>query len=340
MNKFKTYLLLTLLACLSMACEESENDMEQEDSSCSFEIVNENASFLNRDNHSSVFFQNKFWVVGGEKEVSGEFPQLTNDVWYSEDGVNWNLATDNAQFEQRWKSEMIVFDNKMWLFGGFGYLDGTTSPFKVLTDVWNSVDGITWNLVETNLPSNVTIGNIVVHNNRIFNLYQSDNSLLGVEVFNWYSDDGIIWNSIELSDNYPKKSFRTATSFNGKIWLIGGRGLPTPNDVLIVSWNDVWSSSDAVNWNQEVTSAEFSIRHNHRVAVYNNKLWLSGGDSTDTVDSKSDVWYSDDGITWNLECDEAFIGRSEHTMISSNNKLFVIGGSDGGFSFADVLSFQ
>ena len=77
-------------------------------------------------------------------------------------------------------------------------------------------------------------------------------------------------------------------AFSNQLWLIGGYSSEA-------TLNDVWSSTDGINWIQQTASATFSARFDHQVAAFNNQLWLIGGyDGTTT----NDVWSSIDGIEW------------------------------------------
>ena len=310
---------------------------KRQEKSCSFNLLTDEVPFLNRHQHVSVFFDDKIWVVGGEQKVLGEFPELKNDVWYSENGKDWTLATNNAEFEPRRNFSMVVFDNKMWVFGGNGYIDGSTSPFKSLSDIWNSEDGITWNKVETNADLGLlSLQNTVVHNNRIFILKEGSGTTLSS---NWYSNDGINWTEIEIKNDFPLRQGITATSFNGRIWMIAGVGLPSGAlGGFSTKWNNVWSSSDGITWIEETSSAEFSKRHSHAASVFDNKIWITGGN--DDQGASTEVWSSSDGKTWVLECSEAFDKRLDHTIISSNDNIFIIGGSKPGPTYSDVLSIK
>jgi hypothetical protein len=76
---------------------------------------------------------NKMWVMTGFDGVN-----KLNDVWWSTDGVVWNLSTAAAAFPPRYTASALTYDNKMWIIGGFG-----TSAR--LNDAWWSTDGIIWN---------------------------------------------------------------------------------------------------------------------------------------------------------------------------------------------------
>ena len=87
----------------------------------------DNAGFLERDDHTSVVFDNKMWVIGGS-DSGGK-----KDVWYSEDGITWIQATDDARFSKRSNHTSVVFNSKMWIVGGYVYGD---NDYK--NDVWHS----------------------------------------------------------------------------------------------------------------------------------------------------------------------------------------------------------
>jgi hypothetical protein len=54
---------------------------------------------------------------------------------------------------------------------------------------------------------------------------------------------------------------------------------------------DVWSSSDGAQWTQTTALAPwiaaYSARWGHTSAVFNNKIWVMGGNLN------NDVWYMD-----------------------------------------------
>jgi hypothetical protein len=84
---------------------------------------------------AGVVFQNKMWIIGGGTYNGTR--KYYNDVWSSDDGVNWTLENDNAEWGARQYHDIIVFDNKLWIIGG------TVDP-QNLKDVWYSEDGRYW----------------------------------------------------------------------------------------------------------------------------------------------------------------------------------------------------
>jgi N-acetylneuraminic acid mutarotase len=62
-----------------------------------------------------------------------------SDVWRSTDGKNWEQLTAEAPWKPRYGYSAIVFDGKMWAYGG--YVGKSTNA---VNDVWYSSDGATW----------------------------------------------------------------------------------------------------------------------------------------------------------------------------------------------------
>jgi hypothetical protein len=112
----------------------------------------------------------------------------------------------------------------------------------------------------------------------------------------------------------------TSVVFDNKIWVIGGVATDGYK-------NDVWYSTDGVNWTQATSSAQWSARRSHTSVVFDNKIWVIGGyDGT----YKKDVWYSTDGVNWTQATAFApWSARYGHTSVVFDNKIWVIGGYDG-----------
>ncbi len=88
--------------------------------------------FSSRNAHQAISFNNKLFLIGG---WDGYKP--TNDIWSSNDGINWIQETPNASFSARYGHELVFFNEKLWLIGGE---DDTGQK----NDAWSSIDGINW----------------------------------------------------------------------------------------------------------------------------------------------------------------------------------------------------
>src|SRR5690606_4367675 len=109
--------------------------------------------------------------------------------------------------------------------------------------------------------------------------------------------------------------------------------------------NGYWASSlhhasfagDKLNFAQWNGNAAWAPRHGHEVAVFDGKLWLSGGQQgiTDEIDDittrLNDVWFSEDGVNWTQSPLVLPVGLAEHEMVGIDGALLIFGGltSDG-----------
>lgn len=138
---------------------------------------------------------------------------------------------------------------------------------------------------------------------------------------------------------FEKRTYHTATNFEGKLWVIGGRALI--NNMGPQVKNDIWQSKDGENWEEVKATGHFSPRMEHSTAVFKNKLWVIGGRAMGDIgffNPYNDIWQSSDGKNWTKVMDKApFPARHSHKTLVYNNALWVIGGiGDDGWSKTDV----
>jgi hypothetical protein len=269
------------------------------------------ATFSARSGHRLVVYNNKMWLIGGDdgilKPISpndDNLGSLKNDVWSSTDGITWVQQTAATAFPARSDFTVVVYNNQLWLIGG--YQGGF---YK--TDVWSSNDGINWSQQTAAAAFYAGPTQVMVYNNQLWLIAGENNTV-------WSSSDGIIWMNPATADPFKTGSGGyQAVTFNNELWLIGGSN-STGNQ------NEVWSSSDGITWVQRTAAAAFSPRINHKVVVYNNKLWLIGGQNHGYL---NDVWSSSDGITWTQQtAAAAFSPRRGQQVVVYNNELWLIGG--------------
>ena len=115
----------------------------------------------------------------------------------------------------------------------------------------------------------------------------------------WFSSDGITWTQAASSAAFLKRIDATSVVFDNKMWLIGGMGNVLCGIGPTAELNDVWYSSDGIAWTMATAAAAFSPRQNHSSLVFNNRIWIIGGDKscnecvmTIPSDMLNDVWYS------------------------------------------------
>jgi len=90
------------------------------------------------------------------------------------------------------------------------------------------------------------------------------------------------------------------------------------------------------SWTRATANASFSGRRGHASVVFDNKMWVIGGQDTGGA-YRNDVWYSSDGATWTQATASAsFSKRFYHTSVVFDNKMWVIGGYNNSVNFNDV----
>ncbi|MEM8983928.1 MAG: hypothetical protein AAGC71_12940 [Pseudomonadota bacterium] len=156
-------------------------------------------------------------------------------------------------------------------------------------------------------------------------------------------------------NRWGKRSEFGLVEFKDRIWVIGGfddvyegdddnngeSGENGSTSTEFDGWraNDVWSSQDGDIWVRHIERAPFSSRAKHAVAVFQDQLWVVGGDDlNDTF--LSDVWTSPDGVNWTQVTAAApFGGRQMHRLLNYDGKLWLIGGTTDGFQETNDVWF-
>jgi N-acetylneuraminic acid mutarotase len=117
---------------------------------------NTDSCFTIRSHHSMAVYGDKLWILCGQSGPN------KNDIWNSTDGRNWKLVSE-APFRARHVCETVVFENQLWIIGGFGFNDNMY-PI-LLDDVWNTSDGKNWKQVTISSP----FGPLMEHKAFVFN---------------------------------------------------------------------------------------------------------------------------------------------------------------------------
>jgi hypothetical protein len=202
----------------------------------------------------------------------------------------------------------LVFDGKMWLFGGY-------TP-KVVGDIWTSKDGTDWIPYGT-FPSPAGV-NIPV--NFVFRgkMWLTDNK----DAF-YMSADGKTWEQVAAGIPPFGRAGAGGAVFRDRMWILGGRKGSAV-------YNDVWSSSDGVNWMCELKEAPWSRRHffGVLVVVFKDKLWILGGaiQAYHPFRAYTDVWSSSDGRNWTKVSDGPWLPRMWNTAVVYRDRMWLIGG--------------
>jgi leucine-zipper-like transcriptional regulator 1 len=262
--------------------------------------------FSKRAGHSTVVFNNKMWVMGGFENVDSVALAL-NDVWSSLDGITWNRALQNAPWAPRVSHCSLVFQEKMWVIGG-------NMDSDYFSDVWWSDDGITWNIAKSGDSEGFSDRkgvSCLSFNNKIWIIGGVDYG--GISQV-WTSTDGSDW-TIETTPPWDGRGHHVSYVHNNKIWVVGGSVYATEY------YQDVWSSSDGINWQKEIDEIGQDTLYGHSAFIGNNRVVITGGNG-----NSDGVLISDDGTSF-THFSEIITSRSYHTSTWFNNRGWLIGGS-------------
>jgi len=222
------------------------------------------------ESHTSLVYDDKAWVIGGYYRTSSP----SEEVWSSTDVFTWEQATNSAEFGELIFHSSVVFDDKIWVIGGFIYA-------QIQDGVYNSIDGTSWEKVETMGLPKIGRQKSVVFDDKIWLIGGSIES--GRTNGIWNSSDGESWEKVG-DGPFSSRYYHSVAVFNNKIWLVGGYDSGSKSFL-----NDVWSSNDGINWVKESVPETFEARGNHELIEFNGKLWILGGQG-DGFDPLSTVW--------------------------------------------------
>ena len=176
-----------------------------------------------------VEFAGKMWMLGGiEDYYFGDEKSLKNDVWSSTDGKEWTLVTEHAEWSPRAYQSAVVFDNKMWVFGGGNYVP----KYQALNDVWYSEDGKTWTQATDKAawPPRLWFSAAVYRDHMwVIGGWSNNPSRNHADV--WYSRDGKTWTQLVSKVMWKERHEHSVYVFQDKLWVAGGHAQPLSSEV-------------------------------------------------------------------------------------------------------------
>jgi hypothetical protein len=207
------------------------NDVWYSGNGADWLLATGNAAFAPRTGQAMVSYNGRMWLIGGGLNSSGPPYGHSNDVWWSTDGKNWNLATSNAAFAPRSAPAVVVFNDgsgdKMWLIGGATQND----DYHRISDVWYSSNGADWTLATGNagFQGRSNMAAFVYDNELMITCGFGNSGAMYRDV--WRSPDGVHWYLCNMNPPYPMKDTEGVV-YNGVAWILGGMaGSGTLNDV-------------------------------------------------------------------------------------------------------------
>ncbi|MEJ7914076.1 MAG: Ig-like domain-containing protein, partial [Chitinophagaceae bacterium] len=216
---------------------------------------------FNRDGSRMVQIGDDLYSFGGWSVPEESF----SDVYLSNGDLSLWKKLPDAPWHGRHVFGMAQLNKATYVVGG----DNLHSVF----DVWKTLDGQNWTLLSDNILGNRIYYGCTTHNGYIY--------VVGGSGYDdvWRSRDGITWEMVADQVGFLKKEnfAGSLASFGGKLWMVcgGGSGGGTG-----IARKEVWSSTDGRVWNQEKNFGG-SERYYTDVCVWDNKLWVVGGYSSE-----------------------------------------------------------
>ncbi|KAK3584143.1 hypothetical protein CHS0354_035223 [Potamilus streckersoni] len=242
------------------------------------QVTTSGTVFTARSGHTVAVFNNALWVIGGYNNTT-----RFNDVYKSTDGNTWSqVTTSGTVFTARTGHTAAVFKGALWVIGG-------DTGSGIVNDVYKSTDGSSWTLVTANAGFSARDS----HTTAVFNdgsgeaLWVIGGWSGSINNNNVYkSTDGSGWVAVTANAGFSARSGHTTAVFNDgsgeALWVIGGWS-GSKN-------NDVWKSTNGIDWTSVTTGAvDFPGRNGHTTVVFDSALWTMGGDSGSSG-IKNDVW--------------------------------------------------
>jgi hypothetical protein len=241
----------------------------------------------------------------------------------------WELVNAHPPFSVRDGVASYVFNNRVYLAGGWNPLDPENYPLVTNDEIWESEDGNHWSLA-TIAPwaPRHTFGNIVF--DKKMWVLGGDQLQCGFQPDVWSSDDGITWNLVNENAPWGNRMLHMYASFNNKMWVMGGEEIVYCDNTTDVTYNDVWNTVDGVSWTKVTDSALWSPRGQiSGSVVFDNKLWILGG-GVYQKEYYNDIWNTEDGVNWNLVTTNApWNPRQYHSVIVFDGAMWVMQGRFG-----------
>ena len=260
----------------------------------------------------------------------------------------WINVTATAAYAPRDGAGALVFNDFLWLLGGWNPYDKAHFPRICNNEVWRSEDGARWTLIKPNTfkderfdsksdwEGRHTAG-YVVYKNKMW-IVGGDANQGHYQNDVWNSDDGRTWTDVNQGRDVPwgPRALHYTLVFDDKIWVMGGQTMPKMAPAAEVFYRDVWNTTDGVHWvpvrpKEPYWSARGMIGGN---VVFKGRIWILGGGTYDTPQTTfrryyGDIWSSADGVHWTLELKAPpWEPRQYHEVAVFDDRIWVLEGSN------------
>jgi hypothetical protein len=230
-----------------------------------------------------VLFNSSIFALGSKEGNYLNLKLGTRIAKTSADLRKWEIVAAESSLPPRVFYGAVVFDSKIWLFGGF---DGQ----NYFNDVWNSSDGVSWRRVAaTSAWQPRSNPSVIVFNNE---LWLFGGGIIDKDNFNdvWRSSDGKTWRLATAQMTSIPIFGYSPIVFDNAIWLIGANRNGTFESAMVVS-------RDGVHWLAQ--NAPWSPRGGTATAVFKGSLFMTGGKYSVTRNGKQEFIYHND--VWSMK---------------------------------------
>ncbi len=261
----------------------------------------------------------KILFMGGKINDKYKF---YNDIYSSSNMYKWDLVSQNNDtvIDNKWSGRSnalsVYFKNQYWLIGG-------RIPFSTnqtdSNEVWSSVDGITWTKKSSIQNLDEVTARVTVFNGKMYIL--NAGSSIGSSDKMLSSSDGVNWTSVSVPD-LGLRVYPSFFTFGNKMYVLGGSKLDHTN------FTDIWSSYDGSIWTQVTNQAPWGGNLVGAIPiVYNNTVYLIGGQTSLNASVNTLTWHSTDGVNWSsvVNNKNMLIGDD---IIVANNRIWYTGNDD------------
>jgi Kelch motif/Galactose oxidase, central domain len=201
---------------------------------------------------------------------------------------------------------VLAFDDQLWM--------------TAQTLAYSSPDGLTWTQHDKTDWGGRIYHSVVYFKGKLWMYggldYEGRTFLNDI----WASSDGVAWAQVG-SAAWPARGAQTMVVYQNKLWLFGGANHVAEDRSTDGFLNDVWVSDDGLAWTPVTAAAPWPARDTAGVLVFDDELYLVGGQSL------ADVWRSSNGKDWTqLTPEAAWKGRHSNARAVFDGKLWVFGG--------------
>jgi Kelch motif len=211
----------------------------------------------------------------------------------------WEKVTDSADFPKSYNFQLMSIRDTLWALHPRGN--------------WYSTDGKSWNLSSlSNAINNLAFLDYILFRDTLIGLGYFDGNIERFSFFPKVSHTANMreWKVRSKQSQLPGRFFYHPFVWNDRMWIIGGMDGHK-------SYQDIWSSPDAVHWEKEKDKLPFGERESQQFVILKDKIFMLG----------NDVWSSSDALQWKRVTDEIIPGQKifGYAALLYDEKIWLLG---------------